>query len=54
MGMSMYGTEGSYEQQSGPLGAGYSSKAGIWLTVKLDERVDVTDLLRCGGDRQAR
>lgn len=49
VGMSMYGTDGSYEQQSGPGGAGYSAKAGIWLNKNLSERLDVTDLLRCEG-----
>jgi hypothetical protein len=49
VGMSVYGTEGSYEQQSGPTGAGYSAKAGIWQTAKRGERLDVTDLLRCEG-----
>jgi hypothetical protein len=51
--MSLYGTESSYEQQSGPLGGGYSSKAGIWQTAadkaSGGERIDVTDLLRCEG-----
>jgi hypothetical protein len=49
VGMSMYGTDGSYEQQSGAAGAGYSAKAGIWVNKNLDERVDVTPLLECAG-----
>ncbi|MCF7853264.1 MAG: Gfo/Idh/MocA family oxidoreductase [Candidatus Pacebacteria bacterium] len=49
VGMSMYGTDGSYEQQSGATGTGYSTKAGIWVNKNLDERMDVTDLLACGG-----
>ena len=49
VGMSMYGTKGSYEQQVGPSGRGYSSKSGIWLTKNLNERVDVSDLLKCEG-----
>ncbi|MFA7184719.1 MAG: Gfo/Idh/MocA family oxidoreductase, partial [Victivallales bacterium] len=43
--MSMYGTEGSYEQQIGR----NSKDSGMWLNKKLDERLDVTDLLRCDG-----
>jgi predicted dehydrogenase len=50
VGMSMYGTEGSYEQQSAPAGVGYSAQSGIWQTVNPDERFDVTDLLRCDGN----
>ncbi|MCK5803371.1 MAG: Gfo/Idh/MocA family oxidoreductase [Lentisphaeria bacterium] len=49
VGMSMYGTEGSYEQQSGPIGSGYSTTSGIWLTKNRDDRLDVTDLLECEG-----
>ncbi len=49
VGMSMYGTDGSYEQQSAPTGAGYSTTSGIWLTKNLDERRDVSDLLACRG-----
>ena len=49
VGMSLYGTDGSYEQQSGSAGTGSSAKAGIWVTKNLDERLDVTDLLACNG-----
>ena len=49
VGMSLYGTDGSYEQQSSPTGGGYSTKAGIWLNKNLNERLDVTDLLSCEG-----
>ena len=49
VGMSMYGTDGSYEQQSSPAGSGYSTKTGIWVNKKLDERLDVSDLLACEG-----
>jgi hypothetical protein len=48
-GMSMYGTEGSYEQQSSSGGTGYSTKAGIWVNKNIDERLDVTELLKCDG-----
>ena len=49
VGMSMIGTDGSYEQQINPTGSGYSTKAGIWLNKNLDERLDITDLLACEG-----
>ena len=49
VGMSMYGTERSFEQQSGPSGEMYSAKSSIWLTKNLDERLDVSDLLACDG-----
>ncbi len=48
-GMSIYGTDGSYEQQTGATGTGHSSKAGIWLNKNLNERVDVSGLLACEG-----
>ena len=48
-GMSMFGTDGSYEQQINPSGEGYSTKAGIWLNKNLDDRQDVSDLLACEG-----
>jgi len=53
VGISMYGTDGSYEQQSGSGGAGYSTKVGIWMNKNLNERVDVTDLLECKGVPQS-
>ncbi|MEN8255652.1 MAG: Gfo/Idh/MocA family oxidoreductase [Verrucomicrobiota bacterium] len=48
-GMSMYGTDGSYEQQSKADGAGYSTKGAVWVNKHLDERQDVTDLIACEG-----
>ena len=48
-GMSMIGTDGSYEQQINPTGEGYSTKAGIWLNKNLDDRQDVSDLIACEG-----
>ncbi len=49
VGMSMIGTDASYEQQTNASGKGYSTKACIWLNKNLDERLDVTDLLACEG-----
>ena len=48
-GMSMIGTDGSYEQQINPTGKGYSTKAAIWLNKNLDDRLDVSDLIACEG-----
>jgi len=48
-GMSMIGTDGSYEQQTGPTGEGYSTKAAIWLNKNLDDRLDVSPLIACEG-----
>jgi predicted dehydrogenase len=39
VGMSMYGTEGSYEEQLG---------AKVWGTKDRDKRIDLTEELRCG------
>lgn len=47
VGMSMYGTDGSYEQQTGPAGSGSGTPVGIWVNKHLEERLEVTDLLRC-------
>ena len=52
-GVSIYGTDGSYEQQSASTGAGHSTKAGIWVNKNLNERVDVTDLLAREGVLQS-
>jgi len=49
VGMSMYGTDGSYEQQTGSTGKGDSGKSGIWLNKNLDERLDVSGLIACEG-----
>ena len=49
VGMSLYGTLGSYEEQTGPVGEGYDRKARMWVTQNADERVSLDDLLRCEG-----
>jgi len=48
-GMTMIGTDGSYEQQIKPTGEGYSTKAAIWLNKNLDDRQDVSPLIACEG-----
>jgi len=47
--MSMFGTDGSFEMQTAATGEGYSKKSGIWMNKNVDERLDVTDLLKCDG-----
>ncbi|NOY82503.1 MAG: Gfo/Idh/MocA family oxidoreductase [Kiritimatiellaeota bacterium] len=49
VGMSMYGTEGSYEEQTGPAGAGYDNRTRIWVSRDPVSRVCLDDLLRCEG-----
>ena len=49
VGMSLYGTLGSYEEQTGPTGAGYDGKSRIWATQNSDERQCLNDLLMCQG-----
>ncbi len=49
VGMSLYGTLGSYEEQTGPVGEGYDRKTRIWETRNADERISLDDLLKCEG-----
>ena len=53
VGMSLYGTQGSFEQQTGPAGAGYSAKSSIWMTKDRNDRLALDDLLSCAGVRLA-
>lgn len=48
-GMSMFGTDGSFEMQTAATGEGYSKKYGIWTNKNVKDRLDVTDLLKCDG-----
>ena len=49
VGMSLYGTLGSYEEQTGAIGEGYSRKTRIWVTQHAEDRLRLDDLLRCEG-----
>lgn len=49
VGMSLYGTDASFEQQSSPAGRGYSAHASIWVNKQLEQRTDLTGLLACDG-----
>ncbi|MDF1516010.1 MAG: Gfo/Idh/MocA family oxidoreductase, partial [Anaerolineae bacterium] len=49
VGMSLYGTEASYEQQTSIKGTGYSAVSGIWVEKNRDDCLDVSEFLSCKG-----
>lgn len=54
VGMSIYGTDASYEQQTTASGNCYERRQDIWMTKELNERFDISDLLACPSGKMSK